>query len=1014
MIRRLAPWAGPLVALGLLLFLYRSVLLADGQFGFRDAAHYYYPLYHKVQAEWAAGRVPLWDPSENAGMPLLGNPTAAVLYPGKLVFALASYPWAVRLYAVGHSALALAGVWALLRGWRASATAATLAGLAYAGGGPILFQYSNIIFLVGAAWLPWGLWAADGWLRRGRPGALPALAVILAMQVLGGEPQSAYFVGLCAGAYALLLARGDRPGWSGARWALVLGAGLAAWFGLALLAAYVAPGFRPAPGETAWGPFRRWLATGRLPRFSPGRSEGPVAEVAGSGLVPGLVALAWGAIGLAWVARWRRLGTGRAPLVPGLAGLAGAAALAGMLAAAQVLPVAEFTAISDRATGEGPHDVYPFSLEPHRLLELAWPGCFGRTFGTSVAWAGDILPNTTHRPWVPTLYLGGMTVLLALAGLGLGGRRGPGDPSGGSPQRAWLAGIALVAVLGSFGEYASPIWLARYVPAVAELIGPHDGPKPNAVRLDGFVRDGDGSPYHLLTLALPGFRSFRYPSKLFTLACLAISALAGLGWDRAVAAATARRATTRVALAGATTGLVGGLVVFALRGRLAAWFGARKIVTLFGPLDPHGAATDLALAAGQGALACLATAALVAWAGRRPATAGVLAALVLAVDLGSANESLVRAIPQADFEATPRVLAAIQAAERADPAPGPYRIHRMPIWNPPSWSGGGSPDRIRDFTRWELGTIQPKYGLLHGVEYTDTKGVAELYDYAWFFSPFPRQATPEAAQYLRISPGDRVVYYPRRGYDLWGSRYFILPYIPRWDDADRGVAAFLPGTTRVDPPVDAFRGAGSEAAQRRWAEQEDYQIVRNRDAFPRAWVVHDARFKPTVVGLGRQARKETMEEILFADDLFWRDPARTVFDPRRQAWVELADPGALAGMLSHAATTPREVVDVVEQAPDRVVLDANLESPGLVILADVFYPGWTLTIDDRPAPIIRANRLMRGAAVAAGRHRLVYIYRPNSFRIGATISLAGLVVLAGTSLRAWRRRRTDRDHGEAG
>ncbi len=41
----------------------------------------------------------------------------------------------------------------------------------------------------------------------------------------------------------------------------------------------------------------------------------------------------------------------------------------------------------------------------------------------------------------------------------------------------------------------------------------------------------------------------------------------------------------------------------------------------------------------------------------------------------------------------------------------------------------------------------------------------------------------------------------------------------------------------------------------------------------------------------------------------------------------------------------------------------------MVILADVYYPGWELTIDGKPAPIYPVNRLMRGAAVTAGTHR---------------------------------------------
>ena len=64
------------------------------------------------------------------------------------------------------------------------------------------------------------------------------------------------------------------------------------------------------------------------------------------------------------------------------------------------------------------------------------------------------------------------------------------------------------------------------------------------------------------------------------------------------------------------------------------------------------------------------------------------------------------------------------------------------------------------------------------------------------------------------------------------------------------------------------------------------------------------------------------------------------------------------------------------------MLDVTLDSPGLVILADVYYPGWELTIDGKPAPIYRVNGVMRGAAGPDRPHRLVYTYDPQSFRIG--------------------------------
>ena len=45
-------------------------------------------------------------------------------------------------------------------------------------------------------------------------------------------------------------------------------------------------------------------------------------------------------------------------------------------------------------------------------------------------------------------------------------------------------------------------------------------------------------------------------------------------------------------------------------------------------------------------------------------------------------------------------------------------------------------------------------------------------------------------------------------------------------------------------------------------------------------------------------------------------------------------------------------------------------------------------------PSCAFNRMMRGAAVEAGSHRLVYTYRPRSFRLGMMVSLAALAVVA--------------------
>ena len=93
-----------------------------------------------------------------------------------------------------------------MRSWKTTWAGSAIAAVSYAFGVPILFQYCNVIFLIGAAWLPLGIHAVDRWLRLGQRLGLLELAIVLSMQMLGGDPQAAYLVGLSGFGYALGLA----------------------------------------------------------------------------------------------------------------------------------------------------------------------------------------------------------------------------------------------------------------------------------------------------------------------------------------------------------------------------------------------------------------------------------------------------------------------------------------------------------------------------------------------------------------------------------------------------------------------------------------------------------------------------------------------------------------------------------------------------------------------------------------------------------------------------------------
>jgi hypothetical protein len=960
----------------LIIACFGDALFRGRQFGYRDAGHFYYPLYERVQQEWNAGRWPLWEPEENSGMPLLGNPTAAVLYPGKVIFALFAYPLAARLYVVAHMMLALVAMLVTMRAWGTSWVGSAIAAISYAFGAPILFQYCNIIYLVGAAWLPLGFLAVDRWIRGGRPMALPGLAVVLALQTLGGDPQSAYLLGLCGGGYALGLAwarsrqrrREERAGRFETK-SRVRRFGLATIVIVALVCWI---------GGTLWG----------AEKFPTLRGSGrPAPALWWMLYAPRVVLMCWGAVALWLLLRWRG-GGWRSALGKTLLGLAGSALLAGALAAAQLLPVLEFTQQTSRAAGEGPHDIYPFSVEPFRLAELVWPSVFGTTFGRNAYWIEAFrFPGVRQKIWVPSLYFGCLSLVLAVGAMGFG--KAPA-------LRVWLSVIVVVSLVGSLGQYTSPIWAARMLASTAGIkvpdIGPLDTNEVTPIRLDRYLRDGDGGIYWLMTTVLPGFRQFRFPAKLLTFSSFGLAALAGMGFD--ILATVRKRGVLALTIVLLLASL--GLLTAALvqRETLLNSFAAGTNVSSFGPLNARAGFSELKRSLLHSTLVLAAALAVIPLAGKRPLLAGTLALVCVAADLAVANARYVITVPQSLMETEPEVVRIIRDAEAAKPASGPFRIHRMPQWNPPFWYSEESADRVGDFVAWERETIQPKYGITLGVNYTHTIGVAEIYDYEWFFGGFPYTVRGDTARSLGIDSGQKVVYFPRRSYDMWNTRYFILPKFPHgWLDESRGYAAFLHETEQIYPAPDRFERPGGQAELKDWVETHDYQIRRNRLMYPRAWVVHDARGLPPMNGLTRAERSGPMQEILYGNDPIWRDSTLPVYDPHQLVWLADEERLALREFLGGERPRQSEKVKVAYPHPQRVELDVTLDSPGIVVLADIAYPGWKLTIDGKPAPVYRVNRLMRGAAVEAGSYHLVYTFDPTSFRIGGILTLAGLATI---------------------
>ena len=93
---------------------------------------------------------------------------------------------------------------------------------------------------------------------------------------------------------------------------------------------------------------------------------------------------------------------------------------------------------------------------------------------------------------------------------------------------------------------------------------------------------------------------------------------------------------------------------------------------------------------------------------------------------------------------------------------------------------------------------------------------------------------------------------------------------------------------------------------------------------------------------------------------------------------------------------------IVVDEPERVEVETASTGPSYLFLADTFDPGWSATVDGRPAPIRPADLTFRAVYLAAGSHRVAFTYRPAGFLAGLILTGFGLAI--AVVLLAWPRR----------
>lgn len=97
----------------------------------------------------------------------------------------------------------------------------------------------------------------------------------------------------------------------------------------------------------------------------------------------------------------------------------------------------------------------------------------------------------------------------------------------------------------------------------------------------------------------------------------------------------------------------------------------------------------------------------------------------------------------------------------------------------------------------------------------------------------------------------------------------------------------------------------------------------------------------------------------------------------------------------------------VRRGPDRVNLEIQSQSGGILTLADTYYPGWRAYLDGVEVPILRTYTTLRGIALQPGHHAVEFVFSPQAFMTLFRLSM-GLLLLLLVSVAwvVWRQRRS--------
>jgi hypothetical protein len=150
----------------------------------------------------------------------------------------------------------------------------------------------------------------------------------------------------------------------------------------------------------------------------------------------------------------------------------------------------------------------------------------------------------------------------------------------------------------------------------------------------------------------------------------------------------------------------------------------------------------------------------------------------------------------------------------------------------------------------------------------------------------------------------------------------------------------------------------------------EVNIYQDNNYLKKAWIVHKFRIIQS-----DKIILETLDELKYKDEVILEEKPSIEIEP-----VPIS-------------TSGDSIPEIIKYSPNEIIIKAGLASNGLLVLSEIYYPGWRAVVDGIPQKIYRANYILRAIPLKQGTHIIRITYEPKWLKYGMILTLGMICII---------------------